>query len=69
MWKRRDEGMEEYMPTTSNEFKDGLRIQRDDWDEVIEALNDEELLKNPKVKKAYDKAVKVKSRILESLQD
>lgn len=61
--------MIEYMPTTNNEFKDGLRIQRDDWNEVIEALQDEELLKNERVKKAYDKAVKVQKRIMESLQD
>lgn len=60
--------MVEYMPTDM-QYKDDLRKQRDDWDEVISALNDEELLKNPKVKQAYDKATKVKNRILESLQD
>lgn len=57
------------MPVTDMQYKDDLRKQRDDWDEVVTTLDDEELLKNPKVKKAFDKAKKVRSRILESLQD
>ena len=64
-----NERMVKNMPTTDIQYKDDLRKQRDDWDEIITALNDAELLKNPNVKKAYDKATKVRNRILESLQD
>lgn len=65
----RGERMVDYLPVTDMQYKDDLRKQRDDWDDIITSLDDEELLKNPKVKKAYDKAMKVKNRILESLQD
>lgn len=61
--------MMQYNMPTDIQYKDDLRKQRDDWDEIITALNDEELLKNPDVKRAHDKAVRVKNRILESLQD
>lgn len=61
--------MEYYMPTTDMQYKDDLRKQRDDWNEIIAALNNEESLKNPDTKRAYEKAVRVRNRILESLQD
>lgn len=51
------------MPTTNNEFKDGLRIQRDDWEEIIEYIN------NNEPEKAKKKAERVLKRINESLQD
>lgn len=70
------------MPTTNNEFKvsliqpDGikgsfrnsLRIQRDDWAEVIEYLNNAGI-DHPEIEKAKRKANRVLSRITESLQD
>lgn len=52
-----------YMPTTNNEFKDSLRIQRDDWEEIIEYIS------NNEPEKAKKKAEKVLKRINESLQD
>lgn len=52
-----------YMPTTNNEFKDGLRIQRDDWEEIIEYIN------NNEPEKAKKKAERVLKRINESLRD
>ena len=51
------------MPMDINEFKDGLRIQRDDWEEIIEYIN------NNEPEKAKKKAEKVLKRINESLQD
>ena len=51
------------MLTGINEFKDGLRIQRDDWEEIIEYIN------NNEPEKAKKKAEKVLKRINESLQD
>lgn len=57
------------MPTTNNEFKDGLRIQRDDWEEVIEYLAKSNVENNPEIEKAKNKATRVLKRINESLQD
>ena len=57
------------MPTTNNEFKDGLRIQRDDWEEVIEYLSKSNVENNPEIEKAKTKATRVLKRINESLQD
>ena len=51
------------MLTGVNEFQDGLRIQRDDWEEIIEYIN------NNEPEKAKKKAEKVLKRINESLQD
>ncbi len=50
------------MPT-DNQFKDDLRIQRDDWEEILEYLKNDEL---DRLKK---KVEKVLNRINESLQD
>lgn len=60
--------MNEYMPT-DNQFKDDLRIQRDDWAEVIEYLNNSGENENPEIQKALKKATRVLNRINESLQD
>ncbi len=54
--------MIDYMPT-DNQFKNDLRIQRDDWAEVLEYIN------NREYEEAEKKAKKVLNRINESLQD
>lgn len=51
------------MPTTDLQYKDDLRKQRDDWQEIIEYINNNEL------EKAKKKAEKILNRINESLQD
>lgn len=51
------------MPTTDLQYKDDLRKQRDDWQEILEYISNNE---PEKVKK---KAEKILSRINESLQD
>lgn len=51
------------MPANSLRYKDDLRRQRDDWSEVIDYLESDEL------EKAKKKAEKVLSRINETLQD
>lgn len=53
---------DEYMPTDI-QFKDDLRIQRDDWQEIIDFLDAGE------PDKAKKKAEKILKRINESLQD
>ena len=55
------------MPT-DNQFKDDLRIQRDDWTEIIEYLNNSGTENNPEIAKALKKATRVLNRINESLQ-
>lgn len=51
------------MPTTDLPYKDDLRKQRDDWQEVLDDIN------NNEPEKAKKKAEKILSRITESLQD
>lgn len=51
------------MPYANNEFKDGLRIQRDYLDEIVAYID------NGEPEKAKEKAKKVLKRINESLQD
>ena len=51
------------MPTTDLQYKDDLRKQRDDWQEILEYISNNE---PEKVKK---KAEKILNRIKESLQD
>lgn len=51
------------MPTRDLQYKDDLRKQRDDWQEILEYLNGDE------PEKAKKKAEKVLNRITESLQD
>lgn len=51
------------MPTTDLQYKDDLRKQRDDWSDVIEYINNNDLVN------AKKKAEKVLNRINESLQD
>lgn len=51
------------MPTIDLQYKDDLRKQRDDWQEILEYLE------NSEPDKAKKKAEKILSRITESLQD
>ena len=51
------------MPTTNIEFKDGLRIQRDYLQEIVDLINAEDY------DKAKAKAEAILKRINESLQD
>ena len=52
-----------YMPNTDLQYKDDLRKQRDDWQEIIEYLD------NNDPEKAKKKAEKILKRIHESLED
>lgn len=56
------------MLTTDLQYKDDLRKQRDDWDEINEYLNNAGI-DNPEINKAKKKVSKVLKRINESLQD
>ena len=60
--------MFEYMPT-DNQFKDDLRIQRDDWSEVLEYLDSSTTKDDPEIERAKKKVSRVLNRINESLQD
>lgn len=51
------------MPTADLQYKDDLRKQRDDWQEILEYLDYNE------PEKARKKAEKILNRITESLQD
>lgn len=51
------------MPTTDLQYKDDLRKQRDDWQEILDYVNNNEL---ESIKK---KAEKILNRISETLQD
>ncbi len=52
-----------YMLNTDLQYKDDLRKQRDDWQEIIEYLD------NNDPEKAKKKAEKILKRIHESLED
>lgn len=51
------------MPTTDLQYRDDLRKQRDDWTDLIEYIDQND------VEGAKKKAQKVLNRINESLQD
>ena len=51
------------MPNTDLQYKDDLRRQRDDWQEILDYLNENE------IEKAKKKAEKILNRIAETLQD
>lgn len=51
------------MPMTDLQYKDDLRKQRDDWQEILEYIS------NNESEKAKKKAEKILNRINESLQD
>jgi len=53
----------DFMPTADLQYKDDLRRQRDDWQEILEYLDQNE------PEKAKKKAEKILNRIAESLQD
>lgn len=53
----------EVMGMTDNQWKDNLRVQLEDWEEV------EEFLKAGKPEEALKKIEKVKARINKALQD
>lgn len=59
----------ESIPTTNIKLKDSLRIQRDDWKEVIGYIENSNVKDNPELVKALAKAKRVLDRITESLQD
>lgn len=52
----------EHMGMTDNQWKDNLRIQLDDWEEI------EELLKKDKKDEALKKIDKIKSRIKQGIE-
>lgn len=56
------EGMET-MGMTDNQWKDNLRVQLEDWEEV------EEFLRSEKTEEALKKIEKIKARINKGLQD
>lgn len=53
----------EVLGMTDNQWKDNLRVQLEDWEEV------EEFLRAGKTEEALKKIEKVKARINKSLQD
>lgn len=53
----------ETMGMTDNQWKDNLRSQLEDWEEV------EELLQSKKIEEALKKIQKVKTRISKGLED
>lgn len=53
----------EVMGMTDNQWKDNLRVQLEDWEEV------EELLRAGKTEEALRKIEKIKARINKGLQD
>jgi len=53
----------DYMPNTDLQYKDDLRKQRDDWQYILEYINNNEL------DKAKRKAEKILYRINETLPD
>lgn len=53
----------EVMGMTDNQWKDNLRVQLEDWEEV------EEFLRAGKTEEALKKIEKVKTRINKGLQD
>ncbi len=53
----------EVMGMTDNQWKDNLRVQLEDWEEV------EELLRAGKTEEAFRKIEKIKARINKGLQD
>lgn len=53
----------EVMGMTDNQWKDNLRVQLEDWEEV------EEFLKAGKTEDAFKKIEKIKARINKGLQD
>jgi len=55
--------MEETMGMTDNQWKDNLRGQLENWEEV------EELLRTQKIEDALKKIEKIKARINKGLQD
>lgn len=55
--------MEETMGMTDNQWKDNLRGQLENWEEV------EELLRTSKIEDALKKIEKIKARINKGLQD
>ncbi len=48
---------------TDNQWKDNLRVQLEDWEEV------EEFLRDGKTEEAFKKIEKIKARINKGLQD
>lgn len=57
------ENVIDYMPNTDLQYKDDLRKQRDDWQDILEYINNNEL------DKAKRKAEKILYRINETLPD
>lgn len=57
------EKVSDYVPNTDLQYKDDLRKQRDDWQDILEYINNNEL------DKAKRKAEKILYRINETLQD
>lgn len=53
----------ETMGMTDNQWKDNLRVQLDDWEEI------EEFLRAEKTEEALKKIEKIKARINKGLQD
>lgn len=53
----------EVMGMTDNQWKDNLRVQLEDWEEV------EEFLRDGKTEEAFKKIEKIKARINKGLQD
>ncbi len=53
----------ETMGMTDNQWKDNLRVQLEDWEEV------EEFLRSEKTEEALKKIEKIKARINKGLQD
>ncbi len=46
--------MIDYMPNTDLQYKDDLRKQRDDWQDILEYINNNDLIKQKeKLKKFY----------------
>lgn len=60
--RRREENMES-MGMTDNQWKDNLRIQLENWEEIEELLNSE------KKEEALKKIQKIKARIKKGLED
>ncbi len=53
----------EVMGMTDNQWKDNLRVQLENWEEV------EELLDSEKIEEALKKIKKIKARIKKGLED
>lgn len=53
----------EIMGMTDNQWKDNLRIQLENWEEI------EELLDSKKIEEALKKIQKIKARIKKGLED